>query len=158
MIASRFARPLVVACLLVAAANCKKCESCLEDESEEEEERNAQRDHFWRAQIVVVGKGRVKTFVPAFDCTSDGTTQTGDCGPKLVRFREMKPPMMEATADAGWMFDHWESQIREPDGGMTTRKGPMPDGRIYLNGFGYTDTGELEFVKAVFALDGDGGR
>ena len=26
----------------------------------------------------------------------------------------------------------------------------MPDGRVYLNGFGYEDTGELETVTAVF--------
>ena len=26
----------------------------------------------------------------------------------------------------------------------------MPDGRVYLDGFGYSDTGELETVTAVF--------
>ncbi len=155
---ARLARSLLAGCFLVAAANCKKCESCVEDEREEEEEKNIARDHFWRAQVTVVGQGRVKTFVPAFDCTSDGTTQSGECGPKLLRFKEMKPPTMEATGAAGWTFDHWESQIRQPDGGMRTRTGPMPDGRIYLNGFGYTDTGEIEFVKAVFTVAEDGGR
>ena len=154
-----FRRALVVACLSLAAANCKKCESCVEDEKEEEEEKNAMRDHFWRVQISLVGKGRVKTFGPAFDCVSDGATQTGECGPKLVRFKEMHPPTMEATGAAGWTFEHWESQIREPDGGMATRTGPMPDGKVYLNGFGYTDTGELELVKAVFVmLAPEGGR
>lgn len=129
----------------------------MEDEREEEEERNAAREHFWRAQIAIVGEGRVKTFIPAYDCTSDGHAQTGDCGPKLVRFKELKPPTMQATPAAGWRFDHWESRIRVPDGGLTTRTGPMPDGPIYVNGFGYSDTGELETVTAVFAraVEGD---
>jgi hypothetical protein len=29
----------------------------------------------------------------------------------------------------------------------------MPDGRFYLNGFGYEDTGELDTVTAVFVRD-----
>ena len=93
----------------------------------------------------------MKTFIAAFDCTSDGATQRGECGPKLVTFKEMQPATMEATAAPGWRFDHWESLIHQPDGAMIPRQGPMPDGRVYLNGFGYADTGQLEVVKAVFA-------
>jgi hypothetical protein len=96
----------------------------------------------------------VKTFVDAFDCTSDGTTQRGVCGPKLVRFKELAPPTMEARPAPGWRFDHWDALIREPDGSTHGRAGPMPDGRVYLNGFGYSDTGQLETVTAVFVQDG----
>jgi hypothetical protein len=128
-----------------------------EEEAEEKEEREMQRDHFWRVQIVVEGQGTVKTFIPAFDCTSDGTTQIGECGPKLVRFKELAPPTMEARPSSGWKLDRWESQIRAPDGSVHPRKGPMPDGRVYLNGFGYEDTGELETVRAVFVRLAVGG-
>ena len=147
--AIRIPRALLVAAVALAAASCSKCDAC-EDEREEEEERNLARDHIWRAQIAIVGAGRVKTVTDAFDCTSDGTTQRGACGPRLVRFKEMHPPMMEATSAPGFRFDHWESQIRAPDGAVAPRKGPMPDGPVYLNGFGYSDTGELELVTAVF--------
>jgi hypothetical protein len=133
------------------------CKACRKDEVEEEEEREGERAHFWRVQVAIAGKGTVKTFIPALECTSDGTTQSGDCGPKLLEFTELTPPTMEATAAPGWRFDHWESQIREPDGSVEPRKGPMPDGRVYLNGFGYRDTGELETVRPVFVLASDGG-
>jgi hypothetical protein len=138
---------------LVAVTGCRGCASC-DSEEEEEEERNLVRDHFWRAQIAIVGKGAVKTYVHAFDCSSDGGGAAGACGPLLVRFKELAPPTMEATPAAGWVFDHWESQIREPDGASRPRAGKMPDGRVYLNGFGYADTGQLETVTAVFVPDG----
>ena len=35
-------------------------------------------------------------------------------------------------------------------GSKRPRAGPMPDGDVYLDGFGYADTGELETVTAVF--------
>jgi hypothetical protein len=68
----------------------------------------------------------------------------------------MHPTTMQATAAPGWRFDHWESKIVEPDGAVTTRRGRMPDGPVYLNGFGYEDTGELETVRAVFVRVPDG--
>ena len=149
-----------IVCAVVAAAVgplVTGCKACHDDEAEEEEEREQQRDHFWRAQIAIAGAGRVKTFIVAFDCASDGGTQTGECGPKLVTFKERKPATMEATPATGWKLDHWESQIREPDGSVRPRAGLMPDGRVYLDGFGYADTGELETVRAVFVPLLDGG-
>jgi hypothetical protein len=145
-------RAALAALLLLAV--CPGCKSCHEDESEEQEERNLARDHFWRAQITIVGQGTVKTYVDAFDCTSDGKVQRGTCGPKLVVFKELAPPTMQAIAPPGWRFDHWDALIREPDGSTHGRTGPMPDGHVYLDGFGYQDTGQLETVTAVFVRDG----
>ena len=139
---------LVLAALPSAASGCKSCH--MDSEEEEQEEINEARDHFWRAQIRIVGHGTVKTRIPAFDCTSDGKKTTGRCGPKLMTFKELKPPLMEAEPAAGWKLDHWESMIRAADGSTAPRKGRMPDGRVYLNGFGYEDTGALETVTAVF--------
>ena len=134
---------------LAATAGCHGCSSCAEDE-EEAEERDREREHFWRAQIAIVGSGRVTTFISAFDCASDGGSTVGTCGPLLVKFKELQPPTMEATPSPGWTFSHWESTIRQPDGATAPRPGRMPDGRVYLNGFGYADTGQLETVTAVF--------
>jgi hypothetical protein len=158
-------RALLVAllCLTTSAASCKSCQSC--DDEEEHEEREREREHYWRVAIRITGKGRVKTFIPAFDCRSDGERATGECGPKLVTFKELHPATLEAVADDGWTLGRWSSEIREKDGSVHARQGPMPDGRVYLNGFGYTDTGALETVTAVFvplldasAADGDDAR
>jgi hypothetical protein len=121
-----------------------------DDDREEAEERDRARDHFWRARIVIVGRGSIKSVVPAFDCTSDGVTQRGACGPKLVTFKETAPPLLQATPAPGHRFDHWESMIRQADGATAPRPGAMPDGLFYLNGFGYSDTGALDTVTAVF--------
>ncbi|HEX8795039.1 MAG TPA: hypothetical protein VF765_29030 [Polyangiaceae bacterium] len=145
----------IAALALCVSLTSTACRSCREDESEEQEERDLARDHFWRAQITIVGQGTVKTHVDAFDCTSDGKAQHGTCGPRLVVFKELAPPMMEAIAAPGWRFDHWDALIREPDGGTHGRVGPMPDGKMYLDGFGYRDTGQLETVTAVFVPDAD---
>jgi hypothetical protein len=139
------------ALLLLAFVRLASCKGC--SEPEEDEERDLARDHYWRAQIRIVGAGAVSTPVPAFDCASDGAAQRGECGPKLVTFKELAPPTMKATGAPGWRFDHWESLTLEPDGATTTRKGKMPDGPIYLNGFGYADTKELETVTAVFVRE-----
>jgi hypothetical protein len=143
---------LRLACVvaLVALSSCARCEK--EDEDEENEQ-----DNFWRAQITIVGQGSVATTTKSFDCTSDGSHQTGQCGPLLQRFKELAPPLLNATARRGWRFDHWESLIRAKDGSAAPRQGRMPDGRFYLNGFGYTDTGALETVTAVFVTSPDGG-
>jgi len=145
-------RSVVVARVCLTLAGCKGCDP------EEEEERDMERDHYWRAQIVISGQGSVKTVVSAFDCIADGAGQRGECGPKLLTFKELRPPLMEAHPAPGWRLDHWESQIREPDGATAPRKGPMPDDRFYLNGFGYQDTGQLETVTAVFVPEAHGGR
>ena len=121
-----------------------------EEAFEAAEEHDAQRDNFWRARVVIVGRGRVKTFVAAFDCASEGAGEHGDCGPKLVRFKELAPPTMEAQPATGWRFDHWDAQIRDADGKVHGRAGKMPDGRVYIDGFGFEDTGQLETVTAVF--------
>ena len=92
-----------------------------------------------------------------FDCRSDGTTQTGKCGPTLLRFKELQPPLLTAIGAPGWRFDHWESMIRTADGKEAPRQGRMPDARVYLNGFGYSDTGALDTVTAVFVAAPDGG-
>jgi hypothetical protein len=132
---------------------------CREDDAkEEEEERNSSRDHYWRADLKIVGAGAVRTNTPGIDCTSDGTLRRGACGPLLMRFTERNPAMMEATPAPGWRLDHWESRTREPDGSVVGRRGPMPDGARYVNGFGYTDTGESETVTAVFVASGDAAR
>ena len=120
-----------------------------------EEERDIQRDNYWRAQITITGRGRVKRPRTAFDCFSEGAEAHGSCGPKLVTFKELAPPTMVAQAPRGWRFDHWEASIREPDGSVHGRPGQMPDGKVYIDGFGYSDTGQLETVTAVFVPDAD---
>jgi hypothetical protein len=154
---------------LLSIASCRGCKEsavvrALEekaeegDEDEEQEEADNDRDNYWRPQISIVGAGRVQTANGTFDCRSDGVRQSGTCGPKLIRFKELEPPLLHATGEPGWKLDHWESMIRAPNGTVRSRTGPMPDGRFYLNGFGYSDTGELETVTAVFvaARDQDG--
>ena len=148
-------RAVLVGLLGLAITSCKSCKD--DDEEEEREEREKALDHYWRAQIRIVGHGSVKTFIDAFDCTSDGRAQTGVCGPKLVKFKELSPATMQAIDAPGYRFDHWESETRAPDGATYARKGRMPDGRVYLNGFGYADTGELETVTAVFVAASDAG-
>lgn len=126
-----------------------------EEALEEREERQMQRDNFWRARVVIVGRGRVKTPIDAFDCASAGAGERGECGPKLVRFKELAPPTMEARPAPGWRFDHWDAQIRDADGALHGRAGKMPDGKIYIDGFGFEDTGQLETVTAVFVEETD---
>ena len=142
-----------VVCVGAAGSACKGRRGCASEEEEEEEERGALRDNVWRVQVSIVGKGAVKTRGAPVDCASDGATQKGRCGPELLRFKELSPPLLEAMPAPGWRLDRWESRLREPDGASTPRQGRMPDGRFYLNGFGYEDTGELETVTAVFVPD-----
>lgn len=108
-----------------------------DDDDDDDDDEDAPRTEYWRAHIEIRGLGRVATPTPAFDCSPSG----GECGPKLVTFTERQPPLLRATGAPGWRFDHWESSLR---------KGAMPDGEFYLNGFGYEDTGETETVTAVF--------
>jgi hypothetical protein len=83
-------------------------------------------------------------------CTSDGERTQGNCGPKLLTFEELRPPLLHATASPGWQLARWESVIRSPAGATRQRPPPMPDGAYYLDGFGYSDTHETETVTAVF--------
>ncbi|MEO8840015.1 MAG: hypothetical protein ABI704_00500 [Kofleriaceae bacterium] len=134
-------RELLIALLLIASCH----------EEEEEEERDQLRENYWRVQIVVAGAGTVQTSSEVFDCVADGRAQVGMCGPTLVTFDELHPPLLRATAAPGWRFVRWESQVRSPFGFVRSRVGPMPDGMFYVDGFGYSDTGELETVRAVFS-------
>ncbi len=144
--------------LAVSLAGCGSCRderraegaSEQDRETDEGEDRDDARDNFWRARIVIIGHGRVATGIDAFDCKSNGVVQSGECGPKLVRFQELQPPLLIATGAAGWAFDHWQSIVTRPDGTKRPRTMPLPDGPRYMNGFGYADTGELETVTAVF--------
>ena len=143
-------RAAVLAIALVAGCRHHTQDADRDDEVEEGEEHDDARDNFWRARIAIVGQGRVATLDATFDCVSDGRAERGACGPTLVRFEERHPPLMRATGASGWRFDHWESQMRSSTGVLTRRSGPMPDGRLYLNGFGYRDTGAVETVFALF--------
>jgi hypothetical protein len=157
----RVYRTLSIACAAASIASCRGCEGTRDNhlglvaqdedrDSDESEDREDARDNFWRVHVVIVGRGRVTTAISAFDCRSDGLVQSGECGPKLVRFHELRPPLLVAAGSDGWVFDHWESVVRRPDGTTRPRILPLPDGPRYLNGFGYEDTGELETVTAVF--------
>jgi hypothetical protein len=150
---------LVRLALFAAVLSVIGCKACREDDdAEEEEERTQQQDHFWRVQVKVVGEGSVAAADGKIRCTSnDAAAANLECGPVLFRFKELKPPLLEGVPHTGWRLDHWESSIREPDGTAAPRKGPMPDGRYYLNGFGYSDTGQLETVTAVFRRGPDAG-
>ena len=148
-------RAMASALVVLLAPGCKHCRSAEEheeheDEEEQLEERENSLANFWRVRIAIVGAGRVATVIEGLDCASDGTNQRGDCGPRLFKFDERKPPLLRATGVHGWRFDHWESQTRARDGALSRRAGPMPDGRVYLNGFGYEDTGAVETVYALF--------
>ena len=136
---------------LASLALCAGCKACREDDAaEEEEERSLDRDHYWRAQVAIVGAGDVHANQPGIHCASNGRDPSGPCGPVLFRFKELKPAILEATPAPGWRLDHWESRTRGADGTTVARRGPMPDGARYVNGFGYSDTGALETVTAVF--------
>ena len=158
---------VVVVALASASAGCKTCKSADtaskrqparvandddrdDDDDDDQEDRDNNRDNFWRAKVLIMGDGTVSTVDSSFDCRGDGAHQTGSCGPALMKFNELRPPLMRAFAAPDWRFDHWESTIVEPNGTTHSRTGPMPDGDLYLNGFGYVDTGELEHVTAVF--------
>ena len=125
------------------------------DEGADVEEATDNRDNFWRARIVIVGHGDATTIDQRFACHGTAAGVLGACGPVLLRFHERQPPLVRATAALGWRFDHWSSTLTEPDGSTHPRAGRLPDGPLYLNGFGYTDTGELDTVTAVFVPDTD---
>lgn len=120
-----------------------------DDESTGEDEALA-RPNFWRVEVRIQGLGSVTGVTAHVDCRDDGHGRQGSCGPVLLRFDELHPPLLRASGAPGWRFDHWTSVIREPDGTTRARTGRMPDGRLYVDGFGYEDTGELESLTAWF--------
>jgi hypothetical protein len=124
-----------------------------DDQTEEHEEVEQHQLNFWRVKIEIVGRGMVYSVIGGLSCMSNGEHQGGSCGPKLLQFEELSPPLLHATAGPGWRFDHWESTIRSADGATRARPPPMPDGAYYLDGFGYSDTHETETVTAVFVPD-----
>ena len=145
----------LLAGLGLVTASCKSCEKPHADDPDvdeggDPEEQDDSRDNFWRARITIVGSGSVRTETGIVDCTSDGTSVRGACGPQLLRFKERQPPLLHASASRGWRFERWEAVMLEPNGSTRPRAGQMPDGPLYLDGFGYADTGELETVTAVF--------
>ena len=122
-----------------------------DDEGSDEDEDLA-RQNYWRAQVRIAGYGSVSSAVGKLSCSADAAGTHGTCGPVLFRFEELKPPLLRATGATGWRFDHWSVSIREPDGATRPRQGPVPKGRLYMDGFGYQDTGELEVVTATFVI------
>ena len=144
--------------LVVAATACRRRADHEDREDREDEDEDDQRANYWRARIAIVGSGRVTSLVDGLDCVSDGRTQHGACGPRLFVFDERRPPLLRAIAPAGWRFDHWEAQTRAADGTLTRRTGRMPDGHLYLDGFGYADTGATQTVFALFEPAGDLGE
>ena len=118
----------------------------------EDEDEDLARPNYWRAQVQIDGHGSVTSTVGRLACNDDATGPHGTCGPVLFRFDELHPPLLRATGAPGWRLDHWSASIREPDGTTRPRQGAMPDGRLYIDGFGYRDTGELELVTAVFVI------
>jgi hypothetical protein len=123
-----------------------------EDDEEKEEEAERHRLNYWRVEVAIVGRGIVQSSVGHVACVSNGDRRSGDCGPELFAFEELEPPLLHARAALGWRLARWESSIRALDGTVRSRPPPMPDGDYYINGFGYTDTHELETVTAVFVV------
>jgi hypothetical protein len=159
---------VLIASSTLASSALIACKECRESEMEEAEEREQTLDHFWRVELVIEGSGAAVSVgpSPAFDCRSVGepaasdgrdaaSRQTGSCGPKLVTFKELQPPLIEGRPSPGWRLQGWKSLLRGKDGVSRPRSGPMPDGRFYINGMGYSDTGVLETVTAVFVRDPD---
>ena len=148
-----------VGAFALTVAGCRGCQAHAGSDNadrdlevDEDEDRDEAKESIWRARLAIVGAGRVSTADRVFDCVSDGSTQSGECGPRLVRFGELAPPLLVAGAAPGWRFDRWQSMIHEPDGSTRVHSTADADGPRYMNAFGYADTGELEDVTIVFAI------
>jgi hypothetical protein len=131
-----------------------------EGEHGTEEEREHQ-DHLWRVGLVLIGEGTVQTNIEGIpemwmDCTRDAKGQSGECGPKLLRWKEVQPPLLDAHGAKGWKFVRWESRTRRWSGGIApTAKVIAPGNRLYLNGMGNRDTGACEILTAHFEKQAD---
>jgi len=148
-----------LAALAVLGTSLGSCKSCLEtrnddrrvdESSSDPDEADDLRKNFWRMRVAITGAGDATTADGRIACHGTALEVTGACGPVLFEFDERTPPLVHATAARGWRFVRWSSMLTEPDGSTHPRAGRMPDGLVYLNGFGYADTGELETVTAVF--------
>jgi hypothetical protein len=150
-----------IAILGAAAGSCDRCHGAsrerdpqVDEGASDPEEADDQRDNYWRVRVVIVGAGDASTADKRIACHgAPPAAQSGACGPVLLRFNERAPPLVRATPAPSWHFARWSSLLTEPDGSTHPRTGKMPDGVLYLNGFGYADTGELETVTAVFVPD-----
>ena len=145
--------------LALTAVTCAACHGHIRHEQNDDdrqgdegagEDQDLSRANFWRVEVRIIGHGTVSGTLAGIDCTSDGLRAYGTCGPTLLRFDELHPPLRRATGAPGWRFDRWEPAIRERDGSTRARTGRLPDGPVYLDGFGYSDTGELEVLTARF--------
>ncbi|GAC1546660.1 MAG: hypothetical protein NVS3B10_10630 [Polyangiales bacterium] len=129
-----------------------------DEESDEEalEEKELTTDQLWRVGVTLVGFGRVATAPGSpepqtLDCARDAAGQHGECGPKLLRYRQMTPALLTARGAVGWKFARWETRLRLPDGKIVRgRKIPEPFNRVYIDGFPAGDTGETELLTAIF--------
>ena len=125
-------------------------------EEEALEEKELVEEQLWRVGVMVVGHGRVSTApqspeAQSIDCARDAHGQHGECGPKLLRYRQMTPALLTARGATGWKFSHWETRLRLPNAKIVPgRKIPEPFHRLYINGFPAGDTGETELLTAVF--------
>jgi hypothetical protein len=109
------------------------------DDEDDEDAEDAQLN-YWRPRVVVVGEGMVTSAIVPIACTPRG----GLCGPLAIAFDEREPPLLQAVPARGWRLERWQSSLRS---------GPVLDGRFYINGLGYEDTGEVETVTAVFVRE-----
>ena len=149
----------VARALALVVVTCAACHGRVRHEQNDDdrqadegggEDQDLSRTNFWRVEVRITGQGTVSGALAGIDCTSDGLRTHGTCGPTLLRFDELHPPLLRATGAHGWRFDRWEPTIREHDRSTHARAGRLPDGPVYLDGFGYSDTGELEDLTAVF--------
>lgn len=130
------------------------------EERESEEERE-NREHFWRVELTLVGQGVVRTNLEGIkaiwvECTRDEKGQSGECGPKLLRWREGQPPLLTARGAKGWKFVRWESKTRKSDGKIVpTAKKFEPAQRLYFNAMGVDDNGDSELLTAYFEKQND---
>jgi hypothetical protein len=122
-----------------------------EDEDEDDDHPPL---NLWRVEVRIVGHGALATPHGELACQATGGAATGRCGPELLRFAELDPPLLRATGARGWRFDRWTAELHRRDGTTTPRPAPLPDGRLYLNGLGYVDDGTRETVTAIFVPAG----
>jgi len=159
--------------LVFLSAGCAKLRKAIneKDESEEKEkeerelseEERENQEHLWRVQLTLVGEGVVRTNIEgipaiAVDCKRDAEGQSGECGPKLLRWKEARPPLLTAHGAPGWKFIQWKTSTRKADGSIVpTNKVLEPGLRLYLNGMGTKDAGDCELLTAVFERQADPG-
>lgn len=163
---------LLALCLALASqeVGCARLRKAIEkDEVEEKEghelseEERENQEHLWRVKLTLVGQGVVRTNIEGIPemslrCTRDEKAQSGECGPKLLRWKEGQPPLLTARGAKGWKFVRWTTSTLRPNGSIVpTEKVIEPGLRLYLNGMGTRDTGESELLTAYFEQQTDPG-